>query len=58
MPRVHTLFQENYSTKGKNRVLGLSNLKEITDATSNVLLDTTIDNNYFIQKVEILNSDS
>ncbi|MDW8552044.1 MULTISPECIES: quorum-sensing sensor histidine kinase AgrC [Staphylococcus] len=58
MPRVHTLFQENYSTKGKNRGLGLSNLKEITDATSNVLLDTTIDNNYFIQKVEILNSDS
>ena len=58
MPRVHTLFQENYSTKGKNRGLGLSNLKEITDATSNVLLDTTIDNNYFIQKVEILNSNS
>ncbi|MFH4935913.1 quorum-sensing sensor histidine kinase AgrC [Staphylococcus cohnii] len=58
MPRVHTLFQENYSTKGKNRGLGLSSLKEITDATSNVLLDTTIDNNYFIQKVEILNSNS
>ena len=36
MPRVHTLFQENYSTKGKNRGLGLSSLKEITDATSNV----------------------
>lgn len=58
MPRVHTLFQENFSTKGKNRGLGLSTLKELTDATSNVLLDTTIDNDYFIQKVEILNSDS
>ncbi|RTX78075.1 accessory regulator AgrC, partial [Staphylococcus gallinarum] len=33
-------------------------LKELTDTTSNVLLDTTIDNNYFIQKVEILNSNS
>lgn len=58
MPRVHTLFQENFSTKGKNPGLGLSTLKELTDTTSNVLLDTTIDNNYFIQKVEILNTDS
>ncbi|UNP84911.1 GHKL domain-containing protein [Staphylococcus equorum] len=58
MPRVHTLFQENFSTKGKNRGLGLSTLKELTDTTSNVLLDTTIDNNCFIQKVEILNTDS
>lgn len=58
MPKVHTLFQENFSTKGKNRGLGLSTLKELTDATTNVLLDTTIDNNYFIQKVEILNTDS
>ncbi|MDW8542606.1 GHKL domain-containing protein [Staphylococcus sp. KG4-1] len=51
MPKVHTLFQENFSTKGKNRGLGLSTLKELTDSTTNVLLDTTIDNNYFIQKV-------
>ncbi|MCD8852853.1 quorum-sensing sensor histidine kinase AgrC [Staphylococcus xylosus] len=58
MPKVHTLFQENFSTKGKNRGLGLSTLKELTDSTTNVLLDATIDNNYFIQKVEILNSDS
>lgn len=58
MPKVHTLFQENFSTKGKNRGLGLSTLKELTDSTTNVLLDTTIDNNYFIQKVEILNTDS
>lgn len=58
MPKVHTLFQENFSTKGKNRGLGLSTLKELTDSTTNVLLDTIIDNNYFIQKVEILNSDS
>ncbi len=58
MPKVHTLFQENFSTKGKKRGLGLSTLKELTDSTTNVLLDTTIDNNYFIQKVEILNSDS
>lgn len=55
IPKVHTLFKESFSTKGKNRGLGLSTLKEITDSTTNVLLDTTIENNYFIQKIEILN---
>lgn len=55
MPRIHELFQERFSTKGENRGLGLSTLKEITDSTENVLLDTTIENGYFIQKVEIIN---
>lgn len=50
MPRIHELFQERFSTKGENRGLGLSTLKEITDSTENVLLDTTIENGYFIQK--------
>lgn len=56
MPRIHELFQERFSTKGENRGLGLSTLKEITDSTENVLLDTTIENAYFIQKVEIINN--
>ena len=56
MPRIHKLFQERFSTKGENRGLGLSTLKEITDSTENVLLDTTIENGYFIQKVEIINN--
>ena len=56
IPRVHTLFQENFSTKRGNRGLGLFTLKEITDSNANVLLDTTIENGYFVQKVEILNS--
>lgn len=55
LPKIHHLFQTNYSTKGENRGLGLSTLKEISDSNENVLLDTTIDNGYFIQKVEILN---
>ncbi|MEB5899411.1 MULTISPECIES: GHKL domain-containing protein [Staphylococcus] len=58
IPRVHTLFQENFSTKRGNRGLGLFTLKEITDSNANVLLDTTIENGYFVQKVEILNSQS
>ncbi|WP_285491422.1 quorum-sensing sensor histidine kinase AgrC [Staphylococcus haemolyticus] len=56
IPRIHELFQERFSTKGENRGLGLSTLKEITDSTENVLLDTTIENGYFIQKVEIINN--
>ncbi|MBI5974795.1 quorum-sensing sensor histidine kinase AgrC [Staphylococcus canis] len=55
MPKLHTLFKEGFSTKGDNRGLGLSTLKEITDNTDNVLLDTTIENQYFIQKLEIMN---
>ncbi|UDI77885.1 GHKL domain-containing protein [Staphylococcus taiwanensis] len=56
IPRIHELFQERFSTKGENRGLGLSTLKEITDSTENVLLDTTIENGYFVQKVEIINN--
>lgn len=48
-------FKSAFQLKVKNRGLGLSTLKEITDSTENVLLDTTIENGYFIQKVEIIN---
>ncbi|SUM57982.1 accessory gene regulator protein C [Staphylococcus microti] len=58
MPKLHTLFEEGFSTKGPNRGLGLSTLKEITDSTDNVLLDTTLENNYFTQKLEIMNADA
>ncbi|REH97059.1 ATP-binding protein [Staphylococcus felis] len=57
LPKLHTLFKEGFSTKGGNRGLGLSTLKEITDNTENVLLDTTIENQYFIQKLEIMNEE-
>ena len=54
MPKIHELFQDSFSTKGDNRGLGLTTLKDITDTTENVLLDTTIENGYFVQKVEII----
>ena len=44
--------------KGDNRGLGLSTLKELTDSNENVLLDTVIENGYFVQKVEINNKES
>lgn len=42
--------------KVEGRGLGLSTLKEIADNADNVLLDTIIENGFFIQKVEIINN--
>ncbi|MFB2004414.1 quorum-sensing sensor histidine kinase AgrC [Staphylococcus aureus] len=58
IPRVHELFEEGFSTKGDNRGLGLSTLKEITDNNDNVLLDTVIENGFFVQKIEIIDKES
>lgn len=58
IPRVHELFEEGFSTKGDNRGLGLSTLKEITDNNDNVLLDTVIEIGFFIQKIEIIDKES
>ena len=58
IPKIHELFEQGFSTKGVNRGLGLSTLKELTDSNENVLLDTVIENGYFVQKVEINNKES
>lgn len=58
IPKIHELFEQGFSTKGDNRGLGLSTLKELTDSNENVLLDTVIENGYFVQKVEISNKES
>ena len=58
IPKIHELFEQSFSTKGDNRGLGLSTLKELTDSNENVLLDTVIENGYFVQKVEINNKES
>ena len=58
IPKIHELFEQGLSTKGDNRGLGLSTLKELTDSNENVLLDTVIENGYFVQKVEINNKES
>ena len=57
IPKIHELFEQGFSTKGDNRGLGLSTLKELTDSNENVLLDTVIENGYF-EKVEINNKES
>ena len=58
IPKILELFEQGFSTKGDNRGLGLSTLKELTDSNENVLLDTVIENGYFVQKVEINNKES
>lgn len=58
IPKIHELFEQGFSTKGDNHGLGLSTLKELTDSNENVLLDTVIENGYFVQKVEINNKES
>lgn len=58
IPKIHELFEQGFSTKGDNRGLSLSTLKELTDSNENVLLDTVIENGYFVQKVEINNKES
>lgn len=54
-PPIYKLFQSGFSTKGENRGLGLSNLKEIINNYNNVSLDTSIENGEFIQRLEVVN---
>lgn len=48
------LKQEGFSTKGKNRGLGLSNVEELLQNESHILLETRLAENQFIQQLTIL----
>lgn len=49
-----SLMEKNgFSTKGENRGIGLSNLRDIVEQFPNLYLDTRIEENVFIQKIEI-----
>lgn len=52
-PPIYKLFEPGFSTKGENRGLGLSNVKELLKNYSNASLDTIIENGEFIQNLEI-----
>lgn len=54
-PKIHEIYKMGFSTKGENRGLGLSNLKEIVGIYNNVSLDTVIKEKQFIQNLEISN---
>ena len=53
IPPIAMLFKQGFSTKGENRGLGLSNLKEILSKYRNVTLDTFIKNELFFQEITI-----
>ncbi|MGN7415963.1 GHKL domain-containing protein [Paenibacillus sp. SAF-068] len=53
-PELYKLFEKGFSTKGNNRGLGLSNLKEIVSQCKGVALDTERKEKTFIQILEVL----
>ncbi|MCL2588934.1 MAG: GHKL domain-containing protein [Oscillospiraceae bacterium] len=53
VPPPQQLWQMGFSTKGKGRGLGLSNLSELVDAHPNVTLGTTIGEHTFKQELLI-----
>ncbi|WP_026887557.1 sensor histidine kinase [Clostridium beijerinckii] len=55
-PPIYKMFESGFSTKGSNRGLGLSNLKEVISSYKNVTIDTSVENQEFIQNLQILNS--
>ncbi|MHC9532743.1 sensor histidine kinase [Dellaglioa sp. L3N] len=52
--KLFKYFEKGFSTKGNNRGLGLSNLKEILKNERNVQLDTHIERGQFKQEIKII----
>lgn len=53
---IYKLYQEGFSTRGNNRGLGLSNLREILNKYNNIISDTIIKDNTFTQSIQIINN--
>ena len=51
---LHVLKQKGFSTKGAGRGLGLSNIEELTAMEHNILLETIVAEERFIQKVIVI----
>ncbi|EUJ30998.1 accessory gene regulator protein C [Listeria floridensis FSL S10-1187] len=54
MPPLYKIFEDGFSTKGTNRGIGLSSLKETLQKYPNVTLDTKLSEREFIQELEIV----
>lgn len=52
-PVISQIYTEGYSTKGKNRGMGLNILKSIINNNINVLSNTLIEDNLFMQEIII-----
>lgn len=53
-PKIHEIYIRGFSTKGIGRGIGLANLKSILSNYYNTILDTSIEDNLFIQNIEII----
>lgn len=53
VPPIFKVYESGFSTKGNDRGLGLTNLKEIISSYNSVFLDTSIEGEKFIQVLEI-----
>lgn len=53
IPPVYKMNKKGYSTKGENRGMGLSNLKDILGGYEYITLETIIEDGEFIQKIII-----
>ncbi|WP_353886182.1 GHKL domain-containing protein [uncultured Clostridium sp.] len=47
------MYEQSYSTKGNDRGLGLSTLKESISKANNIILDTKISEEFFTQIITI-----
>lgn len=50
---IYEIYKEGISSKGSNRGIGLSNYKELASRYQNVLTDTVIDENRFVQILQV-----
>lgn len=53
IPSVDKLYKKGYSTKGANRGIGLTSLREIINKYESIYLDTLIENGEFTQTIII-----
>lgn len=53
MPSIDAIYQSGFSTKGKNRGMGLATVKTIVDACENCFLETKVQNNEFTIRMDI-----
>ncbi|MDS0527508.1 GHKL domain-containing protein [Clostridium sp. SHJSY1] len=53
IPPIYKIYEKGFSTKGDNRGIGLSNLREILSKYSHITIDTIIEENEFKQILEI-----
>lgn len=58
MPPLYRLWEQGFSTKGKNRGLGLSNLLEIISSLPNVTLETEVEEGHFTHKIILVEKHS